>query len=260
LVRPKKHLGQHFLTDQNIARKIVDGLTGIGGYTNVLEVGPGTGVLTKFLLEDDKFQLHCAEVDSESVDFLKTHYPLNSSSFLLVDFLKLNLNQDPFGKSWSAGLIGNFPYNISSQIFFRVLDETERFPEVVGMIQKEVADRILANHGNKTYGILSVLLQTYYRVERLLDVPPTVFNPPPKVMSTVIRLQRIDQPGITVSYSVLKMLVKTAFSQRRKTLRNALKSITFAGEVDSETLAKRAEQLSVAEFATLAAKVAISEK
>lgn len=258
LVRPKKHLGQHFLTDQNIARKIVSGLTGHGNYSQILEIGPGTGVLTKLLIEDAKYGLYCAEVDPESVAYLKENHPQSSEAFLLADFLRLNFNQAPFNAEWSGAIIGNFPYNISSQIFFRVLDEIDRFPEVVGMIQKEVADRIVANHGNKTYGILSVLIQTYYDVERLFDVPPSVFDPPPKVQSTVLRLQRKTKLEVTVPFSVLKHLVKTAFNQRRKTLRNALKSITFADEVDSETLAKRAEQLSVTEFVTLAQKVSVS--
>ena len=236
----------------------MSGLTGHGNYSQVLEIGPGTGVLTKILIEDAKYDLHCAEVDPESVAYLKENHPLSSEAFLLTDFLRMNFEEAPLGAEWSGAIIGNFPYNISSQIFFRVLDERERFPEVVGMIQKEVADRISANHGNKTYGILSVLIQTYYDVERLLDVPPSVFHPPPKVWSTVLRLQRKTGPQVAVPFSVLKLLVKTAFNQRRKTLRNALKSITFAGEVDPETLAKRAEQLSVAEFATLAQEVSVS--
>lgn len=260
MVRPKKHLGQHFLTDKNIARKIVDGLTGYEGYTKALEIGPGTGVLTNMLLEDSKFDLLCAEVDSESIDYLKENHPKHAGAFLQVDFLKLDMDQEPFGPEWSGGLIGNFPYNISSQIFFKVLDQTDRFPEVVGMIQKEVADRILADHGNKTYGILSVLVQTYYEVERLINVPPTVFNPPPKVQSTVLRLRRKQNLNLEFPYHALKLVVKTAFNQRRKTLRNALKSLTFATEVDAETLAKRAEQLSIAEFAMLASKVSVSAK
>lgn len=212
------------------------------------------------LLEDLKFDLLCAEVDSESIEYLKVNHPQHTDSFLQVDFLKLDLDQEPFGPAWSGGLIGNFPYNISSQIFFKMLEERGRFPEVVGMIQMEVADRILADHGNKTYGILSVLIQTYYEVERLTEVPPTVFNPPPKVRSTVLRLKRKKDNHLKVPFHTLKMVVKTAFNQRRKTLRNALKSVTFASEVDSETLAKRAEQLSVAEFALLASKVSVSVK
>lgn len=244
MVRAKKHLGQHFLKDQNIAAKIADALTGFGGYESVLEVGPGTGVLTQFLLEKD-LDVHAVEMDTESVVYLHQHYPKLTPNLIEGDFLALDLKsitKEPLC------VIGNFPYNISSQIFFKVLDNRQHVPEVVGMIQKEVADRIVAPPGSKTYGILSVLIQAYYDVEYLFTVPPGVFLPPPKVNSAVIRLKRNATEKLDCDEAKFKMVVKTAFNQRRKTLRNALRSLTFAAAPDEHLLTLRAERLSVEDF------------
>lgn len=251
MVRPKKHLGQHFLTDLNIAEKIANGLTGHLDYSEVLEVGPGTGVLTQFLLQSD-FDIHAIEMDRESVPYLKEHFPSLESNLIEGDFLKLKLDEITDGP---LAIIGNFPYNISSQIFFKTLDERDKVPEVVGMIQKEVADRIAAGPGSKTYGILSVLVQAYYDVDYLFKVPPHVFNPPPKVESAVVRLRRNETAEVECGYSVLKAVVKQAFNQRRKTLRNALKTLTFGTDPEEGILQKRAEQLSVEDFVKLACHV-----
>jgi 16S rRNA (adenine1518-N6/adenine1519-N6)-dimethyltransferase len=247
LVRPKKSLGQHFLIDDSVIQKLVNALTGHGNYTNVLEVGPGTGVMTKYLLETDR-TIHAIEMDRESIPYLKQHYPDLTPRLIEGDFLKLDLNQIVDG---SLAIIGNFPYYISTQIFFRVLEEREKVPEMVGMVQKEVGQRIAAPPGSKTYGILSVLVQTYYDVEMLFIVPPEAFNPPPKIDSAVIRFRRNDRAEIPCGYAKLKMVVKLAFNQRRKTLRNALKSLTFSTNPEEGILAKRAEQLSVDQFIAL---------
>lgn len=244
MVRPKKHLGQHFLTDQNIAAKIADALTGHGGYNTVLEVGPGTGVLTQFLLTKE-YQVHAVEMDTESVVYLKQHFIQLVDNLIEGDFLKLDLKsitEEPLC------IIGNFPYNISSQIFFKVLENRNHVPECIGMIQKEVAERIAAKPGSKTYGILSVLLQAYYDIDYLFKVPPGVFHPPPKVDSAVIRLRRNGVETLGCDEKKFKQVVKTAFNQRRKTLRNALKTFTFAIAPDEHLLTLRAERLSVQEF------------
>lgn len=248
MVRPKKHLGQHFLKDDRIAANIVDALTGHGGYSHILEIGPGTGVLTQFLLKKDE-TLHAIEMDRESVSFLNRNFPELTDNLIQGDFLRSGLNDITTD---NLAIIGNFPYNISSQIFFKVLEERQRVPEVVGMLQKEVAQRMAAPPGSKTYGILSVLLQAYYKVELLFDVPPDVFRPPPKVNSAVLRITRNEVEEISCGYPKLKMVVKMAFNQRRKTLRNALKSLTFGTDPGAEILAKRAEQLGVDDFIFLA--------
>lgn len=247
-VKPKKHLGQHFLTDQNIARKIVEALD-IGDHVHVIEIGPGTGVLTQHLLQRyPNFQ--ALDVDMESIDFLKKEHPDHSEKFMLLDYLKHQLAID------EAAIIGNFPYNISSQIFFKIWDDRNQVDEVVCMIQKEVADRICAGHGNKTYGILSVLLQAFYDVDYLFKVPPGVFNPPPKVMSAVIRLKRNNTKQLPCDEALFKRIVKAGFGKRRKTLRNALKDLNLSGLENVEhMLGMRAEQLSVEEFISLTAKV-----
>lgn len=244
MVRPKKHLGQHFLKDRNIASKIADSLTGFGGYDAVLEVGPGTGVLTHFLLEKH-YRVHAIEMDTESVVYLNEHYPELAPRLTEGDFLRLDLSRMFEGK---FALVGNFPYNISSQIFFKLLENRDHIPECVGMIQKEVADRIAAPPGSKTYGILSVLLQAFYTVEYLFTVPPGVFHPPPKVQSAVVRLQRNATTNLDCDERQFFMVVKTAFNQRRKTLRNALGSLTFATAPDGQLLTQRAETLSVQDF------------
>ena len=245
-VRAKKHLGQHFLKDMSIAQRIVDGLTGHGNYTKVLEIGPGMGVLTQFLLQNKSYETHVIEIDAESVAYLKKHYEELTPRIIEGDFLKYDTREnfpEPFA------IIGNFPYNISSQIFFRALQIRDEIPEIVCMLQKEVAMRIASPPGNKDYGILSVLLQAFYDIDYLVSVPPGAFDPPPKVQSGVIRLRRNATKGLDCDEKLFFRVVKTAFNQRRKTLRNALKPI---GEMpEHPLLTKRAEQLSVAEFVIL---------
>lgn len=247
-VRPKKALGQHFLTDAGIAQDIVAALRSHGP---VLEVGPGTGVLTQHLLRNPDIQLKVIEIDSESVRYLLEHYPALAPGLYEADFLRMDLTKlfpGPFA------LIGNFPYNISSQIFFKVLDARERIPEVVCMIQKEVAERIAAGPGTKTYGILSVLLQAWYDIEYLFTVGEGAFAPPPKVKSAVIRLVRSNRVTLDCDESLFKQVVKTTFNQRRKTIRNSLKPLlstlpTLPAYIPY--LDARPEQLSVEEFAEL---------
>jgi 16S rRNA (adenine1518-N6/adenine1519-N6)-dimethyltransferase len=253
LVQPKKHLGQHFLRDERIASDIAHALTGHGGYGHVLEVGPGTGVLTKYLLERKDITLHAVEMDTESVDYLMAHYPQISGRLSTGDFLRMNL--DTIGEGPLA-IIGNFPYNISSQIFFKVLEHRDHIPEVVGMLQKEVAERLAAPPGSKTYGILSVLLQAWYDVEYLFSVPPAVFYPPPKVDSGVIRLKRNLRMELECDEKVFVQVVKAGFGQRRKTLRNALASIKFAVPPNEHLLTLRAERLNVEDFISIAKCVA----
>jgi 16S rRNA (adenine1518-N6/adenine1519-N6)-dimethyltransferase len=247
-VRAKKFLGQHFLKDQNIARKIVDALKVEKENEYILEVGPGMGVLTQYL-KSKSSNLKLIEIDRESVAYLKLHYPELASSIIEGDFLELDLGsvfQEPYA------IIGNFPYNISSQIFFRVLEYKDNIVQVVGMLQKEVADRIAAPHGSKTYGILSVLLQTFYKIENCFKVSPGVFNPPPKVMSAVIRLKRNERASLPCSEKLFFQVVKQGFNNRRKTLRNALKNLNLAAKVSAlPILDKRAEQLSPEDFIEL---------
>ena len=296
-VRAKKALGQHFLTDQKVARKIVDalvtpfpalswsgakassdarpvpclsqkdgkGLKAAGGsgesYSPVLEVGPGMGVLTQYLLERKDIELKLVEIDTESVNYLLTHFPDIEGRLMEADFLKLRLE-----KFFPAdfAIIGNFPYNISSQIFFKVLDYREQIPEVVGMVQKEVAERLAEGPGSKTYGILSVLLQAWYDIEYLFTVGSGCFAPPPKVESAVIRLTRNDRTSLGCDEALFKTVVKTAFGQRRKMMRNPLKPLVRAKAVrlgwnEAETadflarpvFSQRPEQLSVEDFVAL---------
>ena len=250
-VRPKKHLGQHFLKDTTIAERIVNSLTRHGGYRQVLEIGPGTGVLTQFLVQLPNYELTVIEVDTESVAYLKQRYP--ELPILSEDFLQTRLDQH-FTAPYA--IIGNFPYNISSQIFFRVLDERDRVPEVVGMLQKEVADRLCAPPGSKTYGILSVLLQAYYTVEYLFTVEPHVFHPPPRVRSAVIRLQRNSTTQLACDEVLFRRVVKQGFQNRRKTLRNALKPLNLSPAVQAlPVLNQRAEQLSVGDFVELTQQI-----
>lgn len=246
-VKPKKHLGQHFLKDENIASKIADSLTN-PGKSQVIEIGPGTGVLTKYLLP--RFNDFLAfDVDSESIEYLAKKYPAHIDQFILEDFLRYQLENE-------AVVIGNFPYNISSQLFFKIWDDRNQVQEVVCMIQKEVADRICAPYGNKTYGILSVLLQAFYNIEYLFKVPPGVFNPPPKVQSAVIRLVRNEVRELGCDEKLFKRVVKAGFGKRRKTLRNALKDLNLPELSDEKDLLNnRAEQLSVADFVKLTALV-----
>lgn len=249
-VRPKKSLGQHFLKDESIAAKIADTLKEFRGLP-VLEVGPGMGVLTKFLLGEGH-DVKVAEIDSESVEYLKAEYPQLENRIIEGDFLKLNLS-DVFHPGEKMCVIGNYPYNISSQIFFHVLDYKNQVICCSGMLQKEVAERIVASEGNKERGILSVLLQAWYDVEYLFTVPPGVFNPPPKVQSGVIRLTRNTRTSLECDEKLFKIVVKTSFGQRRKTLRNSLKSLIPNGKnlPEMAIFSLRPEQLSVQQFIEL---------
>ena len=243
LVRPKKALGQHFLVDLNIARKIVDALS--TDHDTVIEVGAGMGVLTQYLIENQLEKLQVVEIDKESVEFLKKKFPELEGHLVLGDFLKYDMT------GGDVAVIGNFPYNISSQIFFQILKYRNNVSECVGMIQKEVAERIAAGPGSKTYGILSVLLQAWYDIEYLFTVHENVFNPPPKVKSAVIRLKRNNVKELGCDEKLFVTVVKQAFNQRRKTLRNSLRSLIPAEIIDNEIFNKRPEQLSVAEFVEL---------
>ncbi len=239
-VRAKKALGQHFLTDQDIARRIVGALQG----SPVLEVGPGMGVLTQYL---DNTNLKVIEIDKESVVYLRKHFPELGDGLIEGDFLKMDLG-NVFPGQFS--IIGNFPYNISSQIFFKIIDNRDLVPEVVCMIQKEVAERIAEKPGTKTYGILSVFLQAWYDIEYLFTVGSGAFNPPPKVQSAVIRLTRNSRTSLGCDEKLFKTVVKTAFGQRRKTLRNSLKPL-LAGRTADPVFDLRPERLSVEDFIDL---------
>jgi len=251
-VKAKKHLGQHFLKDELIAQQIADSLTG-KGYEKVLEIGPGMGVLTKYLLKK-KFTTHVVEIDTESVEYLKAHFLNLTNRIISKNFLKINLSEY-FGNNQVA-IIGNFPYNISTQIVFKTLENKHQIPEFSGMFQKEVAKRIAEKEGSKVYGILSVLTQAFYNVEYLFTVPPTVFTPPPKVDSGVLRLTRKENYTLPVNEKLFYKVVKTAFQQRRKTLRNSLKIMNLSDNLREDSIfAKRPEQLSVQEFINLTSKI-----
>jgi len=247
-VRAKKHLGQHFLKDESIAEKIADSLS-FHGYDEVLEIGPGMGVLTKYLLKKD-INLSVVELDRESVGYLTEHFPELKGKILYGDFLKMKLDEVFEGKS--TAIIGNFPYNISSQILFKSIEYRQLIPEFCGMFQKEVAKRITQGPGSKTYGILSVITQAFYEAEYLFTVPPSVFDPPPKVDSGVLRLVRKNDFKLPVDPKFFFRVVKTAFNQRRKTLRNSLKSMGISDKLNEDAIfARRPEQLSVEEFIRL---------
>jgi len=251
-VRAKKHLGQHFLKDELIAQQIADSLTG-NGYKNALEIGPGMGVLTKYLLKKS-YTTHVIEIDTESVEYLQAHYLNLANRIISKDFLKIDLSEY-FGEEQVA-IIGNFPYNISTQILFKTLENRHQIPEFSGMFQKEVAKRIAEKKGSKVYGIISVLTQAFYDVEYLFTVPPTVFNPPPKIDSGVIRLTRKENYTLPVDEKLFFRVVKTAFQQRRKTLRNSLKTLNLSDSLREDVIfAKRPEQLSVQEFISLTSKI-----
>ncbi len=249
-VRAKKHLGQHFLIDESITERIVNAFKQIFPKGKILEVGPGMGVLTKYFVREKAYDIKVAEIDTESIEYLRTVLMLSEPQIVEGDFLK---------KNWEAiletptGLLGNFPYNISSQIFFKVLEHRDLFPVTVCMLQKEVAERLCSGPGNKTYGILSVLLQAYFDLEYLFTVPPSAFNPPPKVDSGVISLKRNGIKKIACNEKLFKTVVKLGFNSRRKTLRNALKTLSLPQEViqKHEFFTKRAEQLSVQDFIEL---------
>ena len=247
-VRAKKALGQHFLTDQNVARTIVAALTE-NGVRDVLEIGPGMGVLTQYLLQREDIDLRMVELDGESVEYLMSHFQGMPGKLFEADYLKLDVHKIFPGE---YRVIGNFPYNISSQIFFKILDDKDVVPEVVCMIQKEVADRIAEKPGSKTYGILSVLLQAWYDIDYIISVGSGAFAPPPKVQSAVIRLRRNSRTELGCDQKMFKNVVKTAFNQRRKTLRNALKPLIKEGMDTSDPIFDlRAERLSVEDFVRL---------
>lgn len=242
-VQAKKNLGQHFLKDKSIASRIAASLTG-EGYSSVLEIGPGTGILTGFLIERNFPDFRVIEIDNESVHFLRENFP-DLKEIIRGDFLTMDIEETFPDK---LAVIGNFPYNISTQILFRVLDYRERVVEVCGMFQKEVAERICASPGNKTYGIISVLLQAYYNTEYLFTVPEHVFSPPPKVKSGVIRLTRNSTSGLGCDKVLFTRVVKAGFNQRRKTLRNSIKSAFSLKREDFKYFGLRPEQLSVEQF------------
>ncbi len=243
-VRPKKSLGQHFLKDQNIAQKIVDAIDGFSQNT-VLEIGPGTGVLTSLLVKKPSIDLYAIEIDSEAYEYLQATFPSLGEKLIFKNILTFNL-EETF--SSPITIIGNFPYNISSQIFFKTLENRDLVLDVVCMIQKEVAERISSPHGSKRYGILSVFLQAFYDIEYLFTVGPNVFVPPPKVNSGVIHLKRNSRKSLDCNEELFFRIVKMGFNQRRKTLRNSLKSILVNLPTENEIFGQRPEQLNVEEF------------
>ncbi len=248
-IRTKKRFGQHLLKEEGIAQRIAEALTLHGGYRTVLEIGPGTGALTKHLLQRDDIELWCVELERDAAAHMQENYPQLRDRFIVGDVLKLDLNAkfpEPFA------IIGNFPYNISTQIVFQVLEHKDRCTEVVGMFQKEVSDRIRALPGSKVYGITSVLAQAYYDVDQIMTVEPGSFIPPPKVRSAVIRMRRNTTERLDCDEALFFRVVKTAFNQRRKTLHNALKALPeLANRVPDPYAGKRAEQLSVQDFVAL---------
>ena len=256
-VKAKKHLGQHFLKDESVAKKIGETLTG-KGYQNVVEIGPGTGVLTKYLL-GDPIHLIALDLDTESIDYLRESFTLEhaaqinkTASFKVIeaDFLKSDLKELFNGEAFA--ITGNFPYNISSQIVFKAIENRDLVPEFTGMFQKEVAQRICEKEGSKAYGVISILTQAFYDAEYLFTVGPEVFNPPPKVDSGVLRLRRKEDYNLPCSEKLFVSVVKSAFNQRRKTLRNGLKSFGLPKEeTEKEVFNKRPEQLSVQTFIDL---------
>ena len=248
-VKAKKHLGQHFLKDTSICQRIAGDLK-MSKSQNVLEVGPGTGALSKWLIADKRIQeLYLMDVDEESITYLKMLYPERSSNILFEDFLSYDLNK--FLPDASFNVVGNFPYNISSQILFRCLEFKDRIPEIVGMFQREVAQRIAKGPGSKQYGILSVFMQAYYDIEYLFTVDEDVFDPPPKVKSGVIRCTRNQRTSLPCDEKLFKRVVKTAFNQRRKTLRNSLKPLLSGLELPEKYSGERPEQCSVEDFILL---------
>ncbi len=249
MVKAKKHLGQHFLLDESVAKNIVDLISTEKG--KVLEIGPGMGVLTKYLLDREELDLHVVELDRESVSYLKKSFPVLHNKIHGEDFLAMDLKKIGV----PLRIIGNFPYNISSQILFKVLEHKDEVPEVAGMFQKEVAERVASGPGKKSYGILSVLLQAWYDISYEFTVDEDVFDPPPKVKSGVIRLQRNERTELSCDESLFRTVIKTSFNQRRKTLRNSLRGLFEGEELPEELSSKRPEQLGVAEFITLTSAV-----
>ncbi len=250
MVRPKKYLGQHFLTDPGIARRITGSLR-LQRTDTVLEVGPGKGVLTRFLAGRRNIDLYLVEIDREAVDYLREAYPALNEHLITGDFLALDMSL--FGND--VAVIGNFPYNISSQIFFKILDNRDRIPEVVGMVQKEVADRIASGPGSRRYGILSVLLQAWYDITCLFTVSPGSFFPPPKVRSSVMRLERNQRKNLGCDEDLFKRVVKMSFNQRRKILRNSLAPLLVNLDREDPLWKKRPEELNVEAFIELTSKI-----
>lgn len=245
----KKSLGQHFLTDKNIIQKII-GVLQKTPFTNLLEVGPGAGALTDHLIKIPDINFRAVEIDTEKVQYLVNKYPLLKEKIIVDDILNIG---PPFDEDFTV--IGNFPYNISTQIVFKVIDWQQQVPFVIGMFQKEVAERIASKHGSKVYGVISVLTQYYYAVDYLFDVPKESFNPPPKITSGVIKLSKLKSHFPVKSDRAFKLLVKTAFNQRRKTMRNAVKSLFIPEHLTDDIFNRRAETLSVEEFAKLTFKM-----
>lgn len=253
-VTPKKHLGQHFLIDSGISERIANSITGHGGYSHLLEIGPGTGALTDFLLKG-RNKITAIDIDTESIPFLNEKYKgVERLKIVHGDFLKTNLDEVESGL---LGVTGNFPYNISSQIFFHILDYRDKVPEVVCMLQKEVAERLV---GEKDNGILTIFLHAWYNIEYLFTVPQYVFDPPPKVMSGVVRLTRNDRQTLGCDEKLFKTVIKVAYHNRRKTLRNNLKSLNLSTEFLADAFyTRRAEELTVDEFVKLVNEISATK-
>lgn len=247
-VRAKKHLGQHFLIDKEVSERIADQYKSHNGCKKVLEIGPGMGALTDFLLEKD-LDVWVMEIDWDSIAYLEKNYPKLENKIIEADFLKVELTQ-LMGKE-SFGVLGNFPYNISSQILFKCLEYRNQIPEIMGMFQKEVAERIAEKPGSKRYGILSVLMQAYYDIEYCFTVDEHVFDPPPRVKSGVIRCTRNERTSLPCDEKLFKQVIKMTFNQRRKTIRNSVKPLIGKEVVDSELFTLRPETLSVDQFVEL---------
>ena len=248
-VKAKKHLGQHFLTDKNICQKIAARYRNHNGCSKVLEIGPGMGALTDFLLQREELDLYVMDIDRDSIAYLNNHYPKLKDKIIEADFLKMDLKKimgdEPFG------VVGNFPYNISTQILFKCLDHRNQIPEIMGMFQKEVAERVAEKPGTKTYGIMSVLLQAFYDIEYCFTVDEHVFNPPPKVKSGVIRCTRNSRETFPCNEKLFIQVVKMSFNQRRKTIRNSIKQLIGGTNFDHPFLTLRPERLSVEDFIEL---------
>ena len=257
-MKAKKSFGQHFLINEALSEKIANSLLMESDIKNVLEIGPGKGVLTKYLLEQD-INLRVVEADKDMVAYLESNYPKLHGNIIFLDFLKLNMSKVFDGHPFY--MIGNYPYNISSQILFKMVKHRELIPEMVGMFQKEVSDRVIAPPGSKTYGVVSVLVQAFYNGENVVKVNPGSFNPPPKVMSSVIRLRRKENQDLGCDYGFFRTVVKTAFGQRRKMLRNTLKGLVKDPALLKDTyFTKRPEELGVEEFVDLTVKIQATQE
>lgn len=253
ILRAKKSFGQHFLINESLSKKIANSLRMESDIKNVLEIGPGKGVLTKYLLEQD-INLRVCEADKDMVTYLEDNYPKLHDNIIFLDFLKLDMSKVFDGESFY--MIGNYPYNISSQILFKMVKHRELIPEMIGMFQKEVSDRVIAPPGSRTYGVVSVLIQAFYKGENVVRVSPGSFNPPPKVNSSVIRLTRKENLDLGCDYSLFRTVVKTAFGQRRKMMRNTLKGLVKDESIlKDDYFKRRPEQLGVEEFVDLTVRI-----